>query len=229
MSAPRDLDKQLDAFLLEGPTELPDPSFDAVRGRMESTRQRVVFGPWRMPDMNKFLAIGLGGAAVVVALVIGAQLLGPAAGSGVGGAPSATPSPIPSPTPVGGIVEFGIGETTEVDAVADGASVSGTAVSTLVSGTHAVRVECAARDGDTWAFGGTIEETTVPGESAGSWSAVIVRGDSPQQVGIWLSDDKQEGSDCDGWLGSIDLNTIDAENFVPVKSGELVPPPGLAP
>jgi hypothetical protein len=115
--------------------------------------------------------------------------------------------------------------TTDVDAVADGASVSGTAVSKLGSGTHTVRLECAARDGDTWALGGTTEQTTVPGEKAGVWSAVIVKDGSPQQIGIWLSDDKSEGMDCDGWLGAIAFSTIDLENFIPVESGELVPPP----
>jgi hypothetical protein len=114
---------------------------------------------------------------------------------------------------------------TEVDAVADGAIVSGTAVTTLSSGTHTVRLECAARDGDTWALGGTTEQTTVPGERAGDWSAVIVKDGSPQQIGIWLSDDKSEGSDCDGWLASIDLAEIGLENFQPVESGALVPPP----
>jgi len=100
MTAPHDLDRQLRAFLADGPTELPDPSFDAVRDRTETTRQRVVLGPWRMPDMNKFLPIGLGAAAVVVALVIGAQLLGPPAPGGVGGAPSPSPSPTATPTAV---------------------------------------------------------------------------------------------------------------------------------
>ena len=31
MTAPHDLDRLLDAFLADGPTELPDRSFDAVR------------------------------------------------------------------------------------------------------------------------------------------------------------------------------------------------------
>ena len=89
MTAPHDLDRQLDAFLTDGPTELPDPSFDAVRDRMEATRQRVVIGPWRMPDMNKFVPIGLGATidlpvpAVAVAVEhacrrpAGGQLLSP--------------------------------------------------------------------------------------------------------------------------------------------------------
>ena len=98
MTAPHDLDRQLHAFLQDGPTELPDPSFDAVRDRIESTRQRVVIGPWRLPDMNKLVPIGLGAAAVVVALVIGTQVLGPPAPARVGGAPTASPSATPSPT-----------------------------------------------------------------------------------------------------------------------------------
>ena len=233
MTAPHDLDRQLQAFLTDGPTELPDASFDAVRDRMEATRQRVVIGPWRFPEMNKLVPIGLGAAALVVALVVGTRLLGPPAPAGPGGAPSASPSPTPSPIPIGGIVHYqldGAPATTEVDAVADGASVTGTAVTTRgAQSTHTVRLECAGRDGDTWAFAGTTEKTTVSGERAGEWSAVIVRDGSPQRIGIWLSDPKSEGSDCDGWLALIDLADIGDENFRPVESGALVSPPDPAP
>ena len=231
MNARRDPDRLIQAFLMEGQTELADPVYDAVRATIEQQRQRVVIGPWRMPTMNKFVSLGLGAAAVVVALVIGAQLLGPPASGGVGGAPSPTPTASSSPTPVGGTVEFqldGVPTTTDID-IADGASVSGTAVTTSVRGTHTVGLECAARDGDTWAFGGTTKQTTLPGERAGDWSAVVVRDGSPQQIGIWLSDAKSEGIDCDGWLGAIGMAGIDASNFGPVESGELVPPPDLVP
>lgn len=105
MTAPHDLDRQLRAFLTDGPTELPDPSFDAVRDRIESTRQRVVFGPWRMPDLDKLMPVALGAAAVVVALLIGAQVLGPPAPGGVGAAPSPTPTPTPVSTTWTGIPE----------------------------------------------------------------------------------------------------------------------------
>ena len=229
MTSDHDLDRQLDAFLRRGPSDLPAASFDAVRDRIDQTGQRVVMGPWRIADtMNKFVSLGLGAAAVVVALVIGAQLLGPAASGGVGGAPSAAPAPTPSPVPIGGTVEYhmdGAPATTDVDAVADGASVSGTAVTTFVGGTHTVALECAARDGDTWVVGGTIERTTVRGEKAGDWSAVIVRDGSPQQIGIWLSVDVScEGLESE-WAGFSDIG---AENFQPVESGALVPPPDLA-
>jgi hypothetical protein len=111
MTTDHDLDRQLDAFLQAGPSDLPDASFDAVRDLIDHTGQRAAIGPWRIADaMNKFVSLGLGAAAVVVALIIGTQLLGPIVG-GVGGAPSpepvtsatpaATAEPTPEPTPEG--------------------------------------------------------------------------------------------------------------------------------
>jgi len=76
MTAPRNPDRLIRAFLAEGQDELPDQVYDAVRDRIEQTNQRVVIGPWRIPEMKQFAAIGLGVAAVVVALVIGSQLVG---------------------------------------------------------------------------------------------------------------------------------------------------------
>ncbi len=102
MTAPHDLDRELAAFLRDGPTKLPDPSFDAVRDRMETTRQRVVLGPWRIPDMhvNARLAIGL--AAVAVLAVVGINLLtvnrGLVAGPTASPAASAAAAPLPSPS-----------------------------------------------------------------------------------------------------------------------------------
>lgn len=102
MTAPRNPDRLIRAFLAEGQDELPDQVYDAVRDRIEQTNQRVVIGPWRTPFMNKFVAIGLGAAAVVVALFIGAQLVGQPA---VVGPPTEAPSPTqasaatPEPTP----------------------------------------------------------------------------------------------------------------------------------
>ncbi len=105
MTAQHELDRQLSAFLVDGPTRLPDASFDAVRDRTEKTRQRVVLGPWRFPEMNKLFAIGLGAAAVIAALLVGPNLL-PSSSPGPGGQPAATaglseapPSTEPSDAP----------------------------------------------------------------------------------------------------------------------------------
>jgi len=94
MTAPRNPDRLIRAFLAEGQDELPDQVYDAVRDRIEQTNQRVVIGPWRTPFMNKFVAIGLGAAAVVVALFIGAQLVGQPT---VVGPPTETLSPTETP------------------------------------------------------------------------------------------------------------------------------------
>jgi hypothetical protein len=228
MNTDHDLDRQLEAFLRTGPSQLPDPSFDAVRDHIDHTRQHAVIGLWRFSDtMNKLLIIGLG-AAAVVAVFIGIQLSGPAAPGGVGGAPSPTPIPSPTPTSISGTVQYEMDlapTTTQVDAVADGASVTGTAVTSSARGTHTVRLECVAQQGQTWAIAGTIEETSLAGERAGHWSAVIVRNGTPQQIGIWLSDPKTDRVDCAGWLGSIGLADMGADNFTDVQSGTLVPPP----
>ena len=99
MTAHNDLDRQLDDFLRDGPDELPYQSFDAVRDRTEQTSQRVVIGPWRLPEMNKILTIGLGAAAVVVVLLIGAQLLGSPTGTNGGRALTRPPRPSRPPRP----------------------------------------------------------------------------------------------------------------------------------
>ena len=96
MTANHDLDRQLNAFLVDGPTTLPDASFDVVRDRTEQTRQRVVLGPWRFPTMSKLVPIGLGAAAVVAVVFLGSRFVG-SPSSGVGG-PSAEPSPTPLPS-----------------------------------------------------------------------------------------------------------------------------------
>jgi hypothetical protein len=150
---------------------------------------------------------------------------------GCGGA-TATQAPVASAPPsqsgaFGGTVQFkvdGAPATTAIDAVADGASVSGTAVTTFREGTHTVQLGCAAQKTGSWVLGGTVEKTTVPGESAGAWSAVIVKDGTPQQIGIWLSGDPADASDCDAWVASIEPTEIGPENFNPVESGVLEPP-----
>jgi hypothetical protein len=96
MTARRDPDDLINAFLAEGQTELADQVYDAVRASIEQQRQRVVIGPWRMPTMNKLVPLGVASAAVVVALVAGTQLL--PRQSGLGTVPSVEPSASTAPT-----------------------------------------------------------------------------------------------------------------------------------
>ncbi len=174
----------------------------------------------------RVLAVAL--AALLLPIVAGCAAS--TQGSASAPAPVASAAPGPSGT-FGGSVNYqldGASSTTEVDAVANGASVSGTAVSKLAEGTHTVQLECASRDGDTWALAGTVEQTTVPHEKAGDLSVVIVRDGSPQHIGIWLSVDAEPGTDCDAFLASTDFSTLGLENLVPVESGALVPPPSAS-
>ena len=100
MNARRDPDRLIHTFLLEGEEELQDQVYDAIRAEIEQKRQRAVFGPWRMPIMNRIVTLGLGAAAVVAVLLVGAQLLrSPEGGLGSAPTPSPTLEPTPEPTP----------------------------------------------------------------------------------------------------------------------------------
>jgi hypothetical protein len=96
MTAPRDPDRLIGAFLAEGMTELPEPSYADVRDRIERTRQRVVIGPWREPRMPVIARVSIAAAAVLVAVVLGINLL-PRSASVAGPGPSPTPTASPSP------------------------------------------------------------------------------------------------------------------------------------
>jgi hypothetical protein len=90
MTAPRDPDRLIRAFLMAGEDQLHDQVYDAVRAEIEQKPQRAGFGPWRTLTMNKFVAIGLGAAAVIVILLVGIQQLGQ---------PNVVAPPVESATP----------------------------------------------------------------------------------------------------------------------------------
>ena len=95
MTAPRDPDVLIRAFLDEGQTDLPDRAFDAVRRDIHHTRQRMVLGPWREPRMSIFARVAIA-AAAVVAVGLAWVTFGPAR-NGIGTQPTPTPSPTASP------------------------------------------------------------------------------------------------------------------------------------
>jgi hypothetical protein len=95
----RDATRIVRLWLEEGATAIPDRVLDAVLDQLPATPQRrPSWLAWRTPIMNKFVAVGLGAAAVIVALFIGAQLVGQ---PNVVGPPAETPLPSSSspPTP----------------------------------------------------------------------------------------------------------------------------------
>jgi hypothetical protein len=102
MTARRDPDHLIRAFLDDGPTELADRSYDSVRAQIDNTRQRVVLGPWREPYMSNLTRFALAAAAVLVVAIVGVGLLvrpGGIAGPGPTATPTPTASPSPSPSP----------------------------------------------------------------------------------------------------------------------------------
>ena len=56
MTTPRDPDRLIHAFVREGAEQLDDQVYDAVRAEIEQKRQRVVIGPWRVPNREQALA-----------------------------------------------------------------------------------------------------------------------------------------------------------------------------
>jgi hypothetical protein len=230
MNEDRDLNRLLDAWFADGPVQVADRVIDGTANRIARQRQTPAWRlhSWRFPTMSTPIKLVAIGAALLAVLVGGAVFVG---GGSAPPAPTPTPAPTPAPVALGGTVHYqldGAPATTEVDATATGAILSGTAVTTFGGGTHTVRLACASRDGDIWALAGTIDQSTVQGEPIGDWSAVIVKDGPDPQIGIWFSDPARAGSDCDGWLASIDLADLASENFRPVESGALVPPPDLA-
>jgi hypothetical protein len=71
-----------------------------------------------------------------------------------------------------------------------------------------------------------VWKTTVSGEQAGGWSAVIVKDGTPQRIAVWLSDDKVAGIDCRDWVASIGASIIadsmGPEAVQPMGSGAFV-------
>ena len=95
MTRTPDPDRLILAYLDEGVTELPDRVYEVVRSDIDRTRQRVVIGPWRTPQMNSFAKWAIAAAAVLVVALVGYSLL-PSRGEVA--APSASASPSPSPS-----------------------------------------------------------------------------------------------------------------------------------
>jgi hypothetical protein len=101
MTPRRDPDRLIHDFLMEGQTELPDQVYDAVRADIEQRPQRAAIGPWRTPDMNRYLTVGLAAVAGVALVVVGFNLLpgSPGPGSEPSTSPSVEPSIAPSVAP----------------------------------------------------------------------------------------------------------------------------------
>jgi hypothetical protein len=94
----RDVNRAIRSWLHEDRHEDASRLAGAVLDQVESTpRRRVTWWPARRtPMMNKLVGFGLAAAAVVVALIVGAQLF--ASPSNVGSGDEPTPTPVPTAT-----------------------------------------------------------------------------------------------------------------------------------
>ena len=99
MTASRNPDQLIDAFLAEGLDDLPDRVFDAVRSDIHGTRQRVVIGPWREPNLVTPIRLAVAAAILVGAVGIAWSQISPRL-PGIGGQPTPIPTAVPSPTPL---------------------------------------------------------------------------------------------------------------------------------
>ena len=99
-------DKQLDRAIsrwleAEAPPQLPDrvlrATFERTRGSKQQGGWRAVPGRLHMNGWNKLVQVGIGAAAVVVALMVGTQLLGTGAPVGAGATPTPTATPVRIP------------------------------------------------------------------------------------------------------------------------------------
>jgi len=71
MTAVRDPERVLRSLIQEGPTQLSERSYHAVRSEIDRTRQRVVLGPWRNAQMTNFTRMAIvAAAALAVAFVV---------------------------------------------------------------------------------------------------------------------------------------------------------------
>jgi len=106
MTARREAEGLIRAFLDEGTTQLPDRTFDAVRHDIHRTRQRVVIGPWREPDMTTLTRVAIAAAAVVAIAVVWINFGRPSTGVGTGPTPSPSPSASAQPSSVAAASAF---------------------------------------------------------------------------------------------------------------------------
>jgi hypothetical protein len=104
MTAPRDSDSIISAWLDEGPDRLPESTRRAIEVTTRTIRQsrRPNWLPWRLPNVNGMTRFALAAAAVVAVAVGGLYFLNRAANgpSNAGGQPTPTAPPTPTASPV---------------------------------------------------------------------------------------------------------------------------------
>ena len=96
MTSERDIERLLDRWFTERPTQVADRVIDDVAARIVRQPQRAAWRlrPWRFPSMSTPIKLVAVGAALLVVILGGAVFIGGGSGP-VQPAPTATPSPSP--------------------------------------------------------------------------------------------------------------------------------------
>jgi hypothetical protein len=94
MTSERDIERLLDRWFTERPTQVADRVIDDVAARIVREPQRAAWRlqPWRFPTMSTPIKLVAVGAALLVVILGGAIFIG-------GGSAPVLPAPSPSPTP----------------------------------------------------------------------------------------------------------------------------------
>jgi hypothetical protein len=182
MTTPRNPDRLIRTYLQEDQAneyhEVPDHLYNAIRDGIEQTHQRAVIGSVGVPNMNRFLAAGLGLAAVVLAGYLGVQLLGGAAPGGP--APIETPAPSNPPGGEPFVLSFAAGGGPAITLTIPGPGWSGTPQSGLIfkdenSGLPDGAAIIGPFHGDLYVYGDPCQwSTTVPATPATTVAETVV-------------------------------------------------------
>jgi len=209
-SSNRDVNRAIRSWLHENQHEDVSRVAGTVLDQLDTIPQRRASWPaWRTPIMNKVLTYGLGAAAVVVLVVLGAQFL--SSNGNTGTTPTATATPTPtatatstphptSSTPVAGTLASGsftaplgeFGEAFDVEAVQTGDEVSGTMEISNpagAEGAYSVDVQCArTTDHGVLMIGGEVTESTY-GEfiQEGAYVVIALAPGTPVRM-LWAVD-----------------------------------------
>ena len=110
----------------------------------------------------------------------------------------------------------------DVDATADGTTLSGSAVISGPAGTFTIGLDCLRRfDEQTWILGGQIDQSSIPGYEPGMRRAVIVRDTLPQQAANW-GPEASGAADCAEFVSTIPNFAIDSTDaLAPVTEGAI--------
>jgi hypothetical protein len=101
MTSDRDIERVLDHWFTDRPTQVADRVLDQVADRIARQPQQPAWLVWRDSHVSSYLKYAAAVAAVILVAAVGFAVIGPSADPNVGAAvsPAPSPSPVASPSP----------------------------------------------------------------------------------------------------------------------------------